>query len=152
MIDWNAVKQDYIDGMSYGQLATKYGKSKTSIYNRGNAEGWGNLREIKLNDEHKVNASIIVQPPRDGTTEEMLEVVIGLTRVLKDAVADGCDPTAVQGYALSIKSLQQTYSNLVGTQYMLDLEKIESLKRQYQVVNDDAETGVIVLPEVEVDG
>ena len=42
--DWEAIRADYIAGMSYDALSEKYHIRKPTIHQRGTAERWGELR------------------------------------------------------------------------------------------------------------
>lgn len=42
--DWEAIRADYIAGMSYDALTSKYGIRKETIHKRGTAERWADLR------------------------------------------------------------------------------------------------------------
>ena len=45
MVDWNAVKIEYITGtMSYRELSKKHGVPLNSLYHHGKTEGWVELR------------------------------------------------------------------------------------------------------------
>ena len=48
-IDWNAVRAEYISGLSYGDLSKKYHLSKSTIYQHAKADDWQTMRTNAAN-------------------------------------------------------------------------------------------------------
>lgn len=115
--DWDKMRTEYIKGgVTYRQLAKKYGVSKNTIGNRAKQEGWTKLRDDAVDESRKqVAKSIGRQQGKDlaqmvRATESFAAILEGLLA----AVADNPEGllTDLRGVESIAGALRKTTDNL----------------------------------------
>lgn len=148
IVDWSEIRKEYISGASYKSLADKYKMSKSYIAKRGKAEGWADDRILKTTNDSAVEVKILASTPKTGTSDKIVNLVNQMLNEIEKRMKNpDLTDDQLRNYASALKNLQQVYSAIAGTQYLIDMERIEALKRQHLVI-DATDSGVVLLPEV----
>jgi len=129
-VKWANIKADYITGLTYGELASKYDISDSSIKKRGAREKWTNeMQKMSTDITRRCIESGIVDRGKDAKTiDRISNKVLGLF--------DAADKTG------EIKQLAETIDRLLRLKYQLANDHIE--KQTVQVQADDIK--IVELP------
>ena len=145
MPDWKKIKAEYIrGGTSYRKLAVKYGVSFSSIRRRAEKEKWTDLR---TQAEQKASIRIVESvASQDAKREDNFQ---SLADKLLQHIAANIDILATN--ATSCKDITVAIKNLrdiKGVKSELDMqeqiERINKLRRDAQIGEDDKDKMVIV--------
>lgn len=169
MADWNEIKADFLaTGLSYPQLAQKYGVSISTLKKRAAREKWTGKKD-------NVDLLVLQEPggemEPDGTVEPLPtvdEIVEGkrdrlakflqITDAMMDRIQEAIQsPDVVSPY--SLKLLASALRDLREMQGLnrtaLDIEeqiaRIAKIKSDTRIVEESEESGVIILPAIEDD-
>ena len=118
VIDWNAIKAEFIGGASYGVLSKRYGLVKSTIYKKAKKDGWeearkrvGNAVETKITESAVDNATLAANIKRMG-----LQIIAGLFADYAENVT-ATEHRETKGKTTDIKRLRDltaAYKDLTG--------------------------------------
>ena len=153
MPDWTKIKTEYITGTeSYRTLGKKYGIHYQKICEKGCKEKWPEERKQYRND--LVAKSI--EKIKDESTERMKTLLAASDKVMGIAMemlnSDGLAPKdlrAIAAVLMDVKELQMIRSDADRREQEA---RIAALNAKVTAVDDDGESGVVLLPEVVEDG
>lgn len=147
MADWQKIKTEYITkGTSYRKLHEKYGVSYRAIADKGNAEGWVELR----NQYHIKTTSEIVEAvgAQDVDRATKLQTVADKVLRMVEAYIEAKDPKEIgtqsmkniSGVLKDIRDLQRTPKDLEEQD-----ARIANLRKLAE--KDDSGNGIAVMIE-----
>lgn len=101
-VDWLAIRNDYINGGgSYRKLAQKYGIDKSTIAEKGRAEGWKDLKSALADSTRTKTVQKTAEKISDALSDEaakkvrlrtgLLDMAINWLEANKDGVFDTGD-------------------------------------------------------------
>lgn len=160
MPDFKKIKAEYIrGGISYRQLAEKYGVSLSSITRRAIKDKWADLRKQR---EQKANSEIVEKVAQQEA--KRVDMIQDVADLLLQRIKEGVDDRSLLTDSQSIRQITASIKDLrdiKGCKSELDMQeqlaRIEKLRREASKPENDAENnmyGVFVLPPVmeETDG
>ena len=111
-MDWKKIRREYLaGGVSYRQLAAKYGISETTIGRRSRKEGWVDKRG---QTERKVASKVAdaIADKRAAADTAVFDSAVDLIEAIKNGVAAVCAEGALMSrnakeYAEALRNLQQ---------------------------------------------
>ena len=118
MADWNKIKTEYITkGTSYRKLAQKYGMSYRAIADKGNSEGWVELRnqyQIKTTSEivEAVSKQEVSRAEKlQSAADMLLGKVVALIEASDPIEMDTQSMKHISGVLKDIKEIQMIRSD-----------------------------------------
>lgn len=154
MPDFKKIKAEYIKGgISYRELAKKYGVSLSSITRRSSKEKWADLRkQTEIKTSTKIVESVASQEAK--RVDKIQTTADLLLQRIEEGVNDGTlivDAQSIRQLTASIKDLR----DIKGMKSELDMQeqiaRIEKLRKEAQQDNKEENNdnyGVFVLPPV----
>ena len=173
--DWTAIEEDCIkSGLSYTQLADKYGVSLAALKKQASRKGWGRKLTGTAKKAKRVETALLKMSPaemspetemspknvtagdivydRETDAQRFQRIVDGMLDRVEEAICK-IDPND----AGSIKLLTGALKDLRDLKHLnrteLDIEeqkaRIEKLKNDARVVEEGEESGVILMPAIE---
>lgn len=155
--DWTAIRAAFIAGVSYTELSNRYGIPRSTIVNRAYKEKWGLERQEKRSRQLTPGQYKLLfdgeSDPIEAVTRQCLRIVnVGLDKVeLGMSCVDPADTTMIRAYCASLKDLQTVAGAFAGMTRKEIAARIESLeKKQALLAGEDGETGVVMIPVVQM--
>lgn len=153
MPDWKAMKLEYITGgLSYRNLAKKYGIPYQAIAKHGKDDGWG-AAKTKYNDELMTKTIEKIGDDASERLRKLLEaadkIVFKSIKMLDQEDLDAKDLRSISGALKDAKDIQMIRSDMDRREQEA---RINALNAKVTAVDDDGESGVVLLPEVVDDG
>ncbi|MBR0352237.1 MAG: hypothetical protein IJH53_03440 [Oscillospiraceae bacterium] len=115
VIDWNAVKNDYVTGtVSYRNLGSKYAISSSNISRHGRREDWPALRQ-KYQEELVAQYARLAAERDAAYVAEMKEKVVCFSRILAKKMEETLsydEPFAPRDLSMLQKALSLMQGNL----------------------------------------
>ena len=134
IVDWNAIKAEYIaGGTSYRKLAEKYGVSKSTLMKVAAREGWAELRKQNIS---KLEAKMVdsVSDEQAAAAARAVELInesaMNMLRQISMDAAHGLTGTQVDTYARAIKTLKSVLGIKSDADRREQEARIASLNRQ----------------------
>lgn len=170
--DWAAIEEDCVkSGLSYTQLAEKYGVSLAALKKQASRKGWGKKRTGSEQKARKTEAKLAKMSPQEMSPASPKNVTTGdividretdaqrFNRIV-DGMLDRVEEAICQidpHDAGSIKLLTGALKDLRDLKHLnrteLDIEeqkaRIEKLKNDARIVEEGDESGVILMPAIE---
>lgn len=168
--DWSRIEQDYLEsGLSYAQLAEKYGVSLAAIKKQASRKGWAKKRSGSEQKAERVETALAQvsteMSPENVTTGDTVRVLDRETetqrfnRIVNDMLDRVQDAICMvnPSDAASIKLLTAALKDLRSLKGLdktdLDREeqraRIAKLRSDTRIVEDNDEGGVILMPEIQ---
>ena len=150
MADWQKIKTEYItQGTSYRKLSEKYGLSYRAIADKGNGEGWVELR----NQYNIKTTSEIVEAVGEQAVSSAMKLQTVADKVLNmvEAYIEASDPLKIDtqsmkhisGILKDIKDVQRTPKDLEEQD-----ARIANLRKQVEKDDDSKDVKVEMTDEV----
>lgn len=135
MPDFKKIKADYIrGGISYRQLAEKYGVSLSSITRRATKDKWADLRKQR---EKKANTEIVEKVAQQEA--KRVDMIQDVADLLLQRIKEGVDDRSLLTDSQSIRQITASIKDLrdiKGCKSELDMQeqiaRIEKLRREAQ--------------------
>ena len=150
--NWNEVKADYVNGMTYSELSKKYGISVSTISKRGGKYGWSELRKRtgRKIDTKIVNSAVERQIRLLSSIQDATEAIV---KRVKEQVEDSeqfISPAELYSCTKTLSSCMQ----ILGIQSALDEQEQEARiaklrKEAREETEEDKTIRVVMSKEVE---
>lgn len=169
--DWSKIEQDYLEsGLSYAQLAEKYGVSLAAIKKQASRKGWAKKRSGNEQKAERIETALAqVSPPemspenvttgdntrvldRETENQRFNRIVDGMLDRVQDAICmvNPADAASIKLLTAALKDLR-SLKGLDKTE--LDREeqraRIAKLRSDTRIVEDNGEGGIIFMPVME---
>lgn len=168
--DWSKIEQDYLEsGLSYAQLAEKYGVSLAAIKKQASRKGWAKKRSGSEQKAERVETALAQVSPemspenvttgdtvrvidRETETQRFNRIVDGMLDRVQDAICmvNPSDAASIKLLTAALKDLR-SLKGLDKTE--LDREeqraRIAKLRSDTRIVEDGGEGGIIFMPTME---
>lgn len=106
-MDWTAARDEYIQGgVTYRQLAAKYGVPLRTLGKRAKAEDWVGLRQQVIDKSATLAADAAAQAKADIATRIYDSVGLMLEKVL-DALHDDITPKEIRALTAAVKDIRE---------------------------------------------
>ena len=168
--DWSKIEQDYLEsGLSYAQLAEKYGVSLAAIKKQASRKGWAKKRSGSEQKAERVETALAQVSPemspenvttgdtvrvldRETETQRFNRIVDGMLDRVQDAICN-VNPSDAASIKLLTAALKDLRSLKGLDKTDLDREeqraRIAKLRSDTRIVDDSDEGGVILMPEIQ---
>lgn len=148
MVDWNEIRKEYIQGgVSYRELAAKYGVSLRTLADRAKDEKWVQLREQARNKTVTKTVEAVSSQNAD-VGSSVNEAAMELLEAFRSTVKKEKTMTAarLKDYGAALKSIQAVLSSGPTELDIQEQEaRIANLRRQAE--KDEDADGVVVTLE-----
>lgn len=150
--NWTKIKAEYLKGgTSYRKLAAKYGVSLSTVQRKSTAEKWADLRKqtaiktnTKLTDTVASQEMTRINTLQDAADALLIRIQEGIT-----SGVFGNNTQSIKQLTGALKDLQQ----IKGYKSDLDIKeqeaRIEKLRKESGVDNQDNEIKVVIQDEIE---
>jgi len=106
-VDWTAARDEYIQGgVTYRQLAAKYGVPLRTLGKRAKAEDWVGLRQQVVDKSATLAADAAAQAKADMATRIYDSAGLMLDKVL-DALKDDITPKEIRALTAAVKDIRE---------------------------------------------
>lgn len=106
-MDWTAARDEYIQGgVTYRQLAAKYGVPLRTLGKRAKAEDWVGLRQHVIDKSATLAADAAAQAKADMATRIYDSAGLMLEKVL-DALQDDITPKEIRALTAAVKDIRE---------------------------------------------
>ncbi len=106
-MDWTAARDEYIQGgVTYRQLAAKYGVPLRTLGKRAKAEDWVGLRQQVVDKSATLAADAAAQAKADMATRIYDSAGLMLDKVL-DALQDDITPKEIRALTAAVKDIRE---------------------------------------------
>lgn len=106
-MDWTAARDEYIQGgVTYRQLAAKYGVPLRTLGKRAKAEDWVGLRQQVVDKSATLAADAAAQAKADMATRIYDSAGLMLDKVL-DALKDDITPKEIRALTAAVKDIRE---------------------------------------------
>lgn len=152
MIDWQAIKTEYItdSSSSYRKLAQKYGVNVTNIAKKASAEGWVEQRNQYAN-ETQSKALKDISKQKVNRAKKIHSVADKLLNKI-EAMVDGekpLDTKAIRALTAAVKDLKEIQSIKSDLDEKEQRARIANLEKQAEKGNVSNDVVVELAPELE---
>lgn len=168
--DWSKIEKDYLEsGLSYAQLAEKYGVSLAAIKKQASRKGWAKKRSgseqkaervetalaqvsHEMSPENVTTVDTVRVLDRETETQRFNRIVDGMLDRVQDAICmvNTSDAASIKLLTAALKDLR-SLKGLDKTD--LDREeqraRIAKLRSDTRIVEDNGEGGIIFMPTME---
>lgn len=141
IIDWNAIRAEFIGGASYGDIAKKYRVSKSTIHKHAKEDDWQTLRTNAANEARTLSVQRMANAAADNATlaaniKRMgLEIIAGLFADYAEHVT-ATEHRETKGKTTDIKRLRDltaAYKDLTGDMVTNQAEDNALLRSLYDI-------------------
>lgn len=144
MADWRKIKSEYITkGTSYRKLSEKYGLSYRSIADKGNSEGWVELRNQYL---IKTTSDIVdAVGAQDVDRATKLQTVADKVLGVVDAYIEASNPLEIDTQDLKhISGVLKDIKEVLRSPKDLEEQDARIAKLRKEVEQEDTNTEVVI--------
>ncbi len=146
MANWQKIKTEYITkGTSYRKLSEKYGLSYRSIADKGNSEGWVELRNQYL---IKTTSDIVeAVGAQDVNRATKLQTVADKVLQMVEAYIDASDPIEIDTQSMKhISGVLKDIKEVLRSPKDLEEQdaRIAKLRKEAEGEDDDNEIHVVI--------
>ena len=150
--DWKKIKAEYIrGGISYRQLAEKYGVSSNAIFRKGKQENW---TDLKKQSQRKADAKLVESVAEKDA--KRVDKIVDIADVLLDKIYDAIQNDDLFSYALTSKAglkgltgALKDIRDIKGIKTDLDLQeqmaRIEKLRKEAQEESQEAKDIKVII-------
>ena len=167
--DWTEIEKDYLEsGLSYAQLAEKYGVSLAALKKQASRKGWAKKRSGSEQKAERVETALAKVSPQEMSPEHVTtgdsvlnketetqrfnRIVDGMLDRVEDAICivNPSDAASIKLLTAALKDLRDL-KHLNRTE--LDIEeqraRIAKLRSETRIVETEDVGGVILMPEIQ---
>ena len=167
--DWTEIEKDYLEsGLSYAQLAEKYGVSLAALKKQASRKGWAKKRSGSEQKAERVETALAKVSPQEMSPENVTtgdsvlnketetqrfnRIVDGMLDRVEDAICivNPSDAVSIKLLTAALKDLRDL-KHLNRTE--LDIEeqraRIAKLRSETRIVETEDVGGVILMPEIQ---
>lgn len=167
--DWTEIEKDYLEsGLSYAQLAEKYGVSLAALKKQASRKGWAKKRSGSEQKAERVETALAKVSPQEMSPENVTtgdsvlnketetqrfnRIVDGMLDRVEDAICivNPSDAASIKLLTAALKDLRDL-KHLNRTE--LDIEeqraRIAKLRSETRIVETEDVGGVILMPEIQ---
>ena len=167
--DWTEIEKDYLEsGLSYAQLAEKYGVSLAALKKQASRKGWAKKRSGSEQKAERVETALAKVSPQEMSPENVTtgdsvlnketetqrfnRIVDGMLNRVEDAICivNPSDAASIKLLTAALKDLRDL-KHLNRTE--LDIEeqraRIAKLRSETRIVETEDVGGVILMPEIQ---
>ena len=167
MVDWDAIRDEFVSGVSLSTLALKYGVGRSALGTRCARGRWSDLREegvepkrgrpaLALVTKREVMAQMFAAEGARDAVDDITEQCIRIVKTGLDKIEAGMssvnptDTSQIRAYTSSLRDLQSVAGAFAGLTRQEIAARIESIQRRSE--EEQEGTGVVVIPAVSAEG
>lgn len=152
-VDWNTIKAEYIaGGISYRELAEKYGVSESTLKKKAAKEKWTELRnQAGTETELKIVDTISEEQADTAVSAVSLinDSAMNMLKQIADETAKGVNANKIKAYSLALNRLKDVLNIKSDIDEEEQRARINNLNRQAEKDNTDKTVALVLDEELE---